>query len=227
MDFGMGFTALGRQDVYALVIAFVLGSLPFGYWLTRLKSGIDIRNTGSGNMGATNVARTQGASLGLTVLALDIAKGVAAVFVGQALAQPGVMWLAGFLAIAGHCFSPFMKFSGGKGVATALGVFATLAPWATGGALGVFVLVLALFRWVSLASMSSAIAFSLLVIFHPLLPAYPSGAALWGLVCGLLIVGRHHSNIRKLLNGTEDKLGQKDASEENPMLSDQEDPAHG
>src|SRR5580704_3053247 len=143
-----------------LVAAYFLGSIPFGLILAKLFAGSDIRKSGSGNIGATNVARVAGPAAGILTLVLDAAKGATAVWVAGRFTDQSstVMTLAAVSALIGHCFPIWLKFKGGKGVATALGVFLMLAPWAAVGALFVFIVVSVAWRYVSLGSVSAAAA---------------------------------------------------------------------
>lgn len=190
-----------------LVLAFLIGAIPFSFLLARLLSGVDIRTEGSGNIGATNLARTMGPWAGGAGLLLDVAKGVAAVLLARAVknAVPGgnLEVLAGGAAIVGHIYTPFLAFKGGKGVATGAGVFGLLAPWATLAALGVFIAATFLSRMVSLGSMLAAAALPI--------AAYLLGDS--GAVCGLaalvalLVVARHRANLTRILRGEERRWG--------------------
>jgi glycerol-3-phosphate acyltransferase PlsY len=213
------------------IVAYLLGSIPFGYILVKLFLKQDIRQTGSGNIGATNVARSGKKGLAIATLLLDAAKGFAAVlcagvlpfdeFLRQIdrLAQPyhplgPTYWqpptsqlaMAALFAILGHCFPIWLRFRGGKGVATAVGAFAGVSGTAVLACLGVFAVVFAITRFVSLSSMISAAVFPVAVV---LLNRNSTTAASFAItaVCSLLIILKHHSNIRRLLNGTEPRFG--------------------
>ncbi len=205
-----------------LVGAYLLGSLPPGYWAGRLLKGIDIREHGSGSTGATNVLRTVGKIPALVVLLVDILKGAIAIALihlfyklasTQALMPPmvdGANWLpwvailAGMAALLGHSKSVFLSFTGGKSVATSLGVLLAI-NWVVGlGTLAVFALILAVSRIVSLSSISGAIAVSALM----LLTHQPLPYVLFGLLGGFYVILRHRSNIQRLLAGREPRLGQ-------------------
>lgn len=195
------------------IAAFLLGSLPFGLILARLSAGVDLRATGSGNIGATNVARTLGLTLGLITLLLDMAKGLAPVLIARfifgnaetaAELVPGGAGLAAFL---GHAFSPFLGFKGGKGVSTALGVLLGLTPLAVIPALVVFVAVVARWDYVSAGSLSAALAAPLSAYFI----GYPSSSWALSLVLTALIFVRHHENIGRLIRGEETKWRKKTA----------------
>jgi glycerol-3-phosphate acyltransferase PlsY len=190
--------------------AYLLGSLPFGYLLVKIFRGQDIRTAGSGNIGATNVARSGSPLLGLVTLLLDAGKGAAAVLLALWMLpheQAGEAWLAGSLAavftIAGHVFSLWLRFRGGKGVATAIGSFLVLAPAALALTLAVFALVAASFRYVSLASMISV---GLFPVFFLLFYRVPAEALAIVSVGAVIIIASHHQNIRRLRAGTEPRF---------------------
>lgn len=196
--------------------AYLLGSIPTGYVVAKAIKGIDIRQYGSGNVGATNVFRVVGKPAGIAVLAIDLLKGVGAVLLAQQLIQAeglsGVFsapaWLvtlAGLLAILGHSKSVWLGFAGGKSAATGCGVLLALA-WPVGlGTAAVFGLMLALSRIVSLSSITAAIAAPLLM----LLTHQPLPYGLLAVAGGAYVILRHHSNIQRLLAGAEPKLGRK------------------
>ena len=190
-----------------LLISFLLGAVPFGLVLSRYKAGVDLRTTGSGNIGATNVARTLGMKMGLITLALDLAKGLAAVLAARLLfesSQTLGAWLpplAGMAAFLGHIFSPFLKFKGGKGVATALGVCLGLTPWAVPPALVVFVAVVAAWGYVSAGSLSAALT----VPPAAWLLGYPWTSWTITAIMVTVVFVRHRENIGRLLKGQENK----------------------
>lgn len=201
-------------EIAVLMLAYLLGSIPFGYLIVRLKSGADIRQTGSGGTGATNVSRNAGKSAGIITLVLDALKGFAAVWVARRLTgDAGTSWIvagAAVLAVIGHCFPVWLKFKAGKGVATGLGVFLAIVPWAVLAALVVFLVIVWRTRFVSLGSIAAAAFIPLwtwgmhawvepLGDFPPILMALCSSAA--------VIVAKHAENIRRLLAGTENKFG--------------------
>lgn len=198
-----------------LLAAYLLGSIPIGYLLGRWLKGIDLREVGSGSTGATNVLRTLGKGPALLVLLVDVGKGAGAIALvkwAYSLAelspltswQPWVVTLAGLAAIIGHSKSIWLNFKGGKSVAAGLGILLALS-WQVGLAtIGVFSVVMAISRIVSLSSISGAIAVSVLMI----LLNQPLAYQLFGLVAGLFVVWRHRSNIQRLLAGTEPQLGQ-------------------
>jgi glycerol-3-phosphate acyltransferase PlsY len=193
--------------VLSISIAYLLGSIPFGYLLVRLFRREDVRRQGSGNIGATNVARSGGAKLGAVTLVLDVGKAYLAVEIARHLA-PGaydVMVAAAMAAVLGHIFPPWLGFRGGKGVASALGVFLALTWPSAVGILLVFAVVFALTRYVSLASIVGAATFPLFG-FHFVAQHTPM-VKFGFLLIPLLIIVKHHENIRRLLNGTESRFG--------------------
>lgn len=199
-----------------LIGAYLLGSIPTGYLAGRLLKGIDIREQGSGSTGATNVLRTLGKGPAIMVLVVDALKGVGAIALVKlfyALAttpllpsawQPWLVAVAAFAALLGHSKSIWINFTGGKSVATGLGVLLAMS-WPVGlGTLGVFTVVLAVSRIVSLGSIVSAIAVSFLMI----LLEQPLPYQLFAATAGLYVIFRHRSNIQRILAGTEPQLGQ-------------------
>jgi glycerol-3-phosphate acyltransferase PlsY len=190
-----------------VIVAYLVGSISFAVVLVRATTGKDIRAEGSGNAGATNVLRAHGKKLALFVALLDVAKGAAAVLLMRLLtADP--LWgaLAGVAAILGHVFPIFYAFRGGKGVATAVGAFVVLAPLALLCCLAVFVLVVALTRYVSLGSV---IAMVLLPPVAGLLFHAPRAVVTGAAVTALLVVFKHLGNLKRLALGQERKLGEK------------------
>jgi len=189
----------------AIVIGYLLGSIPFGFILVRSFRGVDIRNVGSGNIGATNVARSS-PLLGILTLALDALKGFAAVALTLFLfpGRPVLAAAVALFAIVGHMFPVWLHFRGGKGVATGLGSFVVLAPKAVLFALAIFAVVVLVFRYVSLGSIIAVILFPLLVILIDRQLCNPAIA--WIAVASVLIVFRHHANIRRLIAGTEPRF---------------------
>ena len=190
------------NQALALVIAYLLGSIPFAYIAGRLH-GVDLRTVGSGNLGATNVFRTLGRTVGVVVMILDIAKGAAAVLIAQWLAG-GAWWplAAGALAILGHVFPVWTGFKGGKGVAVAGGALIGLVPAASGVLIVLWLLLVVLTRYVSVASIVCALAAA------PL--AWAFGAP-WSYVAfialaGLFVIWKHRENIQRLLHGTENRI---------------------
>lgn len=188
-------------------VAYLIGSSSFAVMLVRLRTGRDIRTEGSGNAGATNVLRSHGKALGLAVAVLDIAKGSAAVLlVRQVTADPRYAAAAGFAAILGHVFPIFYGFRGGKGVATAVGTFLVLAPPAILISVGVFVAVIMITRYVSLGSIVGMVLLPPVAggIFHAPGPVVAAAAG-----TAILVILKHRENLKRLVSGTEPKLGQK------------------
>jgi len=198
-------------------LAYLLGSIPFGYILVRMVRGKDIRASGSGNIGATNVARSAPV-LGIATLLLDAAKGWLAVELATQVADRAwsqgeefyanyfpVRALAALVVIAGHMFPVWLRFRGGKGVATGAGAFYALAPSVLFPAFGVFAVAVALFRYVSLGSMLAAAA--LPAVYYLRHAPHAEPVVLASLIAAaMLVIARHHSNIRRLLQGKENRL---------------------
>jgi len=191
-----------------LSVSYLLGSIPFGYLLVRLFRKQDIRAVGSGNIGATNVVRSGAKGLGVLTLLLDLGKGLAAVLVARHF-SPQVYDLAvvaGVAAVCGHVFPVWLGFKGGKGVATALGVFLGLVPVAAVSLLAVFVVVVWWSRYISLGSIVAAAAFPVIGIL--LLRGRVDVIVIFGFVAiPALVIAKHHENIRRLMAGTENRFG--------------------
>jgi glycerol-3-phosphate acyltransferase PlsY len=202
------------RPVLVLIAAYLLGSIPFGYLIVRAVEGADVRETGSGGTGATNVSRRAGKLAGVVTLVLDALKGAIAVLLARWLLTPdfGVNWwvaAAAILAIIGHCFPVWLRFRGGKGVATGVGIFLCLSPLAVVCAGLVFILIVWATRYVSLGSITAAAILPLfawlvsryvrpLTDFAPLITAAIAG--------GALIIYMHRANIERLMRGTESKF---------------------
>ncbi len=196
-------------EVAVVAASYLLGSIPFGFVLSKLLKGVDLRSIGSGNIGATNAMRVLGKPLGVLVFLLDAAKGAAAILVlvplvarPEAATQTAV--LCGTAAVLGHCFSVFLGFSGGKGVATGLGALLTFDPLVVVGGVLVWLVVLATTRWVALASVAMGLAFPVLAWWR-LAATRPAVVVAAGLL-GVLILVRHRSNMGRMLAGTEPKV---------------------
>lgn len=192
-------------EVVAAVLGYLLGAVPFGLVLTRFAGLGDIRSMGSGNIGATNVLRTGRKGLAAATLVLDSGKGAAAALAALYLAGPAAAMIAGFTAVIGHNFPVWLRFKGGKGVATTLGVLLAVS-WPVGLlACATWLVVAALFRYSSLAALA---ALALAPVYAGLLEGDPR---LVLMAAGLAVLGfaRHRSNIRRLLNGEEPKIGRK------------------
>ena len=193
------------MDILLIAAAFLLGSIPFAQVVLR-GQGLDLRAVGSGNVGAANVLRVSSTRAALTVLALDASKGGLAVLAVEGLnRRPALAVLAGLAAIVGHIYPPWLGFRGGKGMATTGGVFLVLAPLAAAGAALVFVTVVWWSRFVSLGSLCAMVALPPLAVVTQA-PADVVGGA-WAAVA--LVAFRHRSNVRRLLTGTERRLGQR------------------
>ena len=190
------------------LLAYLLGSIPFGYLLVRWQKGVDVRRTGSGSTGATNVMRNLGAIGFVATFILDVGKGVVAVLLASRLTSGNSRWiaLASVAAILGHCFPVWLRFRGGKGVATGVGVFIALAPLQVALALLIFAAAVGIWRYISLGSIAGSAAFPLLVYLmkHPPMPIVYGAAG-----GAMIIIAMHHANIRRLMTGTESKVGRK------------------
>ena len=216
----MSYSAL----IAVVVCSYLLGSIPFGYILVRLFEGVDVRSIGSGNIGATNVARSGRKGLAIATLVLDAFKGWLPVFLVLKLSvlklpnipatSPAQLHtlaaVAALTALVGHMFPVWLGFKGGKGVATGLGVFLALAPAAALGALLIFAIVVLFTRYVSLGSILAAAFFPALVYWLER-DTFPAPALLMCAAAGLLVVLRHHQNIARLWAGTESRFGARKA----------------
>jgi len=202
-----------------LATAYLLGSIPFGYLLVRFFRKEDIRAIGSGNIGATNVARSGAKGLGLLTLALDALKGALAVYIAIHFAPPtngqasDLAIAAAVIAVLGHVFPVWLGFKGGKGIATALGVFIALVPLVALGSFIVFLTVVVLTRYVSLGSVLAAFSIPLLAVF--LVPAHTPALLIGLSIISLVCIAKHHANIGRLLNGTESRFGSKKTKQVN------------
>jgi glycerol-3-phosphate acyltransferase PlsY len=197
------------------VAAYVAGAVPWGVVLGKLK-GVDPRTSGSGGTGATNTLRLLGWKFALAVFALDFAKGLVPVVLVRLLDGP--TWLGALVAVlsvVGHCWSPFIGFKGGKGMATGGGAAVGLAPWLF-ALLGLVILVVALTRYVSLASLITALVGPSIVWVLAAMGEFPWPWAIAISVIAAIIIWQHRTNIQRLLNGTERKFGSREASSHNP-----------
>jgi glycerol-3-phosphate acyltransferase PlsY len=190
-----------------IVVSYFLGSIPFGYLIVSVKTGSDIRQTGSGGTGATNVSRRAGKAAGILTLVLDALKGSAAVFIAKILvADPHhSMWwvgLAGLAAMLGHIFPVWLRFRGGKGVATGVGVFLVLAPLAVLVSGVIFVIIVWTTRYVSLGSMTGALG----VPAFAWIFSYPAPTVITTLLSATLIIYAHRQNIQRLISHTENRF---------------------
>ena len=191
-----------KREIMLTVAAYLLGSIPTGLLLAKA-FGVDIRSTGSGNIGATNVYRTLGRSVGVMTLIGDCLKGLVPVLLAKYLHLPDV-WIAvvGLAAFLGHVYTVFLGFKGGKGVATALGVFLGVAPMAVGGALLIFVATVWWSRYISLGSILAA---AVMPVFVALFDGRPP-LVLMTVVVAALVVWKHKENIKRLREGTENRF---------------------
>jgi glycerol-3-phosphate acyltransferase PlsY len=213
--------SLHHPWIVSLSVAYLLGSIPFGYLLVRIFRKQDIRQQGSGNIGATNVARSGSKGLGAATLLLDVGKAYAGVAITRHIAAAAgvpaifdVEVAAAVAAVVGHIFPFWLGFRGGKGVACALGVCLALA-WPAGLAiLLVFLVVFALTRYVSLASIVAAATFPLFGFYF--VPSHTRMVMFGFLVIPLLVIVKHHANIRRLINGTENRFGSKSGPASGP-----------
>jgi acyl phosphate:glycerol-3-phosphate acyltransferase len=189
----------------AVAVAYLVGSVPFAYLLSRHR-GIDLRQVGSGNVGATNVLRTSGVRIAVLAMGLDLFKGIAAVVVAQRLALgSGTQMAAGLASVVGHIYPVWLRFKGGKGVATAAGVFAVLTPVALVFASGAFLLSVWTTRYISVGSIVGAITLAVVAIVTDTPGVIEVGSA----IVALMILYRHRANIGRLRAGTERRVGQR------------------
>ncbi|HET6207858.1 MAG TPA: glycerol-3-phosphate 1-O-acyltransferase PlsY [Terracidiphilus sp.] len=200
--------------IWIAAAAYLLGSIPVGYLLVRVFKRQDIRTVGSGNIGATNVLRSGSKGLGAATFVLDAFKGALAVLLASLIAAPvlpnvpqrNVEALAALFAVLGHMFPVWLRFRGGKGVATGFGVFLVAAPLAALAAITVFAIVLAITRYVSLGSILGAASFPVFAWYTVRGPR-PAFFIAVQIAVALLIIIKHHPNIRRLLAGTENRMG--------------------
>lgn len=190
------------MGLIAVLVAILVGGIPFGLVIVKLKSGKDVRESGSGNIGATNVLRTTGTAAGLITLLLDAAKGLFAVWLADTLTHGNVAWMSAtaLAALLGHAFSPYLKFKGGKAVATFLGAFGYLTPIPVLIVTLIFILVVAMTRYLSLGSITGAalFPFACFIILHPEWPVLVAA-----LGAAVLILWRHSGNIERIRAGNE------------------------
>lgn len=199
--------------IWALIaVAYLLGSIPFGYLIVKERSGVDVRSVGSGNVGATNVLRVSGKLPAMGVLLMDMAKGCFPVLAGRVLgAPPEILAMVAFAAVLGHVFPVFLGFRGGKGVATALGAFIALAPLATVTCVAVFVVLVVWKRYVSLGSVAAVGSFPVWAYLYgrigwmtmPWLPV-----SLAGVATAVVVLLRHRGNLRRIRAGVESRIGE-------------------
>jgi glycerol-3-phosphate acyltransferase PlsY len=205
----MGTQPEAARYAAVLPLAYILGSVPWGYILLRWRRGVDIRQHGSGRTGMSNVLRTGGGKVAALVLVLDLSKGVLAVLLARTvIGAEGAEVASGLLALAGHNWSVFLGFQGGRGIATGLGGMAVMAPIpAAIGALS-FIPVTLVSRYVSLGSLSGVLGACVSLVALTLLGTYSGIYTLYAVLAGAIITWQHRDNIQRLLNGTERRLGQ-------------------
>jgi glycerol-3-phosphate acyltransferase PlsY len=192
-----------QNEIVLVIAAYLLGSIPTGLLLARA-FGVDIRTAGSGNIGATNVYRTLGKKVGIMTLVGDCLKGMLPVLAAQHLFGFPVEWIAltGLAAFLGHVYTVFLRFKGGKGVATALGVFLAISPLSVLAAMAIFAVVLWKWRYVSLASITAAAAIPLIITLVDRRPVI----VLMSIVIGVIVIAKHRDNINRLRAGTENRF---------------------
>ena len=190
------------EQIFVVVLAYLVGSIPFAFLLSR-RRGIDLREVGSGNVGAANVLRTSGPVMGVVAMLLDALKGVLAVIVAQRVAGgPATAVAAGLASVVGHIYPVWLRFRGGKGVATAAGVFGVLTPSALAAASAVFLLAVWVTRFVSVGSMAAAVTVAIVTAVGDTPGVVAAGAA----IIAAIIINRHRTNLARLIAGTELKL---------------------
>ncbi len=194
------------------IAAYLLGSIPFGYLIVKMGRGSDVRASGSGNTGATNVTRIAGKPAGFLTLLLDTGKGYFAVWFASRWSHGNIRWVmaAGVAVVLGHTFSCWLRFRGGKGVATGLGVFLAVAWQAVLATLVVWIVVVAFWRYVSLGSVVAAAALPILVyLFYAPGHAPPLAVSFGAVAVAIIVIFKHRENIARLIIGTENRLGRK------------------
>ncbi|MES1241657.1 MAG: glycerol-3-phosphate 1-O-acyltransferase PlsY [Acidobacteriota bacterium] len=195
-----------------VVLAYLIGSIPFSFLIVKLVAHKDVRRVGSGNVGATNAMRAAGKAAGVAALLLDVAKGVAAVLLARRLgATPGVVGAAAVAGVLGHCYPVWLGFRGGKGVATSAGAMGALAPPAMALTLIAFLVIVSWKRYVSLGSIVAAALFPLFIYASQRLGWEDPDPRLLlaGVLIGLIVVVKHRSNLERLRQGVEPRLGER------------------
>lgn len=193
------------DTVLSVLLAYLVGSVPFAFLLAR-RRGVDLRRVGSGNVGASNVLRTTGVKRAVAAMSLDAVKGAVAVLVAERLTSgPAIPVAAGLASVVGHIYPVWLGFRGGKGVATAAGVFAVLAPVALTVASAVFLVAVWITRYISVGSLAAAVTLAITAIATDL----PTAVAVGTVVAALIILHRHRANLSRLLAGTERRVGQR------------------
>lgn len=193
-----------------ILAAYLVGSMPLGYWLVKGVKGIDVRTQGSGNIGMTNVWRVAGAGWGIATLLMDIAKGALAVGLARHLGPPNEFLevACGLAALLGNIFSIFLNFKGGKGIGISVGIFFTLLPLESTVGFALFILAVGFTRMISVGSLLGVTAMAALTLYHQREVDWISGLAL---LAAVMIWWTHRQNIRRILNRTENKIGKKKA----------------
>ncbi len=202
----------GSMAGLILVASYLLGSIPFGLLIVKARGGLDIRSTGSGNIGAANVARNAGMLLGLLTLLLDAGKGYLGVWIAARYTGGNMRWVmaAAVAAVIGHMFPIWLRFRGGKGVETALGVFLLICPMAVAAAAGFWLLVVLFWRYSSLGSMVAAAALPALVyLFYAPRHAPPNYVLLSTILISVLVLAKHYPNMARLVAGKEKRLNSR------------------
>lgn len=191
------------QEIFLVGVCYLLGAIPFSYLFVRILKGFDIRKHGSGNVGSTNVLRTAGKGVAVAALTGDLMKGVLAAWLGLHFGGEILAAICAAAAVIGHCWSPFLGFKGGKGVATSAGVMLFLMPKVFLALLILFIIIVVISRYVSLASTSVALLFPLMAyIFYK-----PNYLLIMSFTLAVLVIYQHRENISRLCNGTEGKIG--------------------
>jgi acyl phosphate:glycerol-3-phosphate acyltransferase len=193
------------EVVTVVTLAYLVGSVPFAFLLSR-RRGIDLRQVGSGNVGASNVLRTSGLRIAIIAMGLDVVKGAVAVVMAERLTGGvGAAMAAGLASVFGHIYPVWLRFRGGKGVATAAGVFAVLTPWALGIASAAFVLAVWATRYISVGSVVGAVTLAVVA----LMSGAPGVVEIGSGIAALTILHRHRANIARVFAGTERRIGQR------------------
>lgn len=193
------------EQVAAIAVAYLVGSIPFAYLLSR-RQGIDLRRVGSGNIGASNVLRSAGVRAAVLAMLLDALKGVLAVIVAQRVAGgPAMPMFAGLASVVGHIYPVWLRFRGGKGVATAAGVFGVITPGALAIACGVFLVAVWVTRFISVGSIAAAVTLAMVTLVIDAPAVVSVGAA----IAAAIIIHRHRANVARLIAGTERRVGQR------------------
>ncbi|HZJ83911.1 MAG TPA: glycerol-3-phosphate 1-O-acyltransferase PlsY [Syntrophomonadaceae bacterium] len=191
--------------ILIIISAYIIGSIPFSLLVGKFIAGVDIRQRGSGNIGATNVLRTLGTGGAILALLGDLLKGLVATWLGMLVGGPGLAAICAILVIIGHCYSVFLAFKGGKGVATSAGIMLYLMPKVVVILLVTFVIVVALSKYVSLGSITVATLFPVMAV----LLSYSNVYIIMSFVMAIIVVFQHRENIVRLRNGKENRIGQK------------------